>query len=373
MEHTAPPTLKSNARTRTLSLLALGLTASVFVWIGRTAYYAASDSFVAPSILSPDSDVVLANKLRFSELIVERARALAELESLESDLSAAEQAIARLEGLRETASKALRWTSELTSVKASTSEADLRALAEQKRVLEAMLERQADLARRARADVDAGLISRADYAREAQALTHIELSLIETGRATIQSKSTRYETKLAQRALARHGEAPSMPELIARNEQLVRLELEILRLQSEQRSKQAQKRALGERIGKIDELAAQLRSRPIFQATEKSLDVAFVPYTQIEGVEPGARVHSCVWGLFFCKDVGSVAELVPGEVILPDPWGSQARGQYAVLDLRDRASAMSKVLRVRGTTSAARAPAREVPDPATPDSRLSVR
>jgi hypothetical protein len=79
----------------------------------------------------------------------------------------------------------------------------------------------------------------------------------------------------------------------------------------------------------------------------RSLDVAFVPYTQIDGVAPGAPVYSCIWGLFLCKPVGTVAELVPGEVILPDPWGNQARGQYAVLDLHDRGSAKARTLRVR--------------------------
>ena len=53
--------------------------------------------------------------------------------------------------------------------------------------------------------------------------------------------------------------------------------------------------------------------------------------------------HSCL-----VKSVGKIAELVPGEVVLPDPWGNLARGQYAVLDLREHESAKSKVLRVRG-------------------------
>jgi hypothetical protein len=335
-----------------LSFVALVLTVAGFGWLGVTAYHAATDAFVAPSILSPESDLVLTSKLRFSELTVERARALAEKESLDVDLAALEQASGRLEGLRGGAGQAHRWVTEVTAIKASAGAADLEVLAEQKRMLEGMQERQREQTRRARADLEAGLVSQADYAREALALTQVELSLLETGRATLQSRSARHEMQLAERALARRGAGPSMPELLVREEQLVRLELEILRLHSERHSKEAQRRALGERLSKIDELTTQLRSRPVFQATEKSLDVAFVPYTQLEGVEPGARVLSCVWGLFACKDVGSVSELVPGEVVLPDPWGSPARGQYAVLTLSDRASAMSKVLRVRATAEA---------------------
>jgi hypothetical protein len=48
-----------------------------------------------------------------------------------------------------------------------------------------------------------------------------------------------------------------------------------------------------------------------------------------------------------CKQVGVVAEVVPGEVVLPDPWGNMARGQYAVLNLSDGLAARAKMLRVR--------------------------
>jgi hypothetical protein len=42
-----------------------------------------------------------------------------------------------------------------------------------------------------------------------------------------------------------------------------------------------------------------------------------------------------------------VTEVLPGEVIVPDPWGSLARGQYAVIELDDQHAAQSKTLRVR--------------------------
>jgi len=64
-------------------------------------------------------------------------------------------------------------------------------------------------------------------------------------------------------------------------------------------------------------------------------------------MKAGAGVYDCVWGLFNCKQVGTVAEIVPGEVILPDPWGTTTRGQFAVLELREHHSAKSKSLRVR--------------------------
>lgn len=343
--------LESPRKARLFSLAALALVALTVVSVGLIGYRALTDSFVAPSILSPDSDLVLANKLRFNQLMVERTRAEVELEGVNADLAAAQVALQRLKQLQLSAGESLGWATRLSSDKASTSAAELELLQEQKRALTLMLTRQTELTQKAQDDLQSGLIARGDYGREAQALTQVELALLENGRAILQAKASQREALLAKQALERRGEVPSMPELIAREEQLVRLELEMLRLENELRSKRAQAKAITERLDTVDELALQLRSRPIFQAAERSMEVAFVPYTQLEGVEPGARVLECLWGLFLCEEVGTVGALVPGEVILPDPWGAPARGQYAVLELTDPEAAQSKVLRVRPSAS----------------------
>jgi hypothetical protein len=111
----------------------------------------------------------------------------------------------------------------------------------------------------------------------------------------------------------------------------------------------AQRRDLAERIAKMDELRAHLELRPLYRATRERIDVAFVPYTQLDAVRSDAAVYSCVWGLFMCKEVGTVSEVVEGEVLVQDPWGTPARGQYAVLDLWDHDAAKAKMLRVRAS------------------------
>jgi hypothetical protein len=63
----------------------------------------------------------------------------------------------------------------------------------------------------------------------------------------------------------------------------------------------------------------------------------------------GARVLSCTWGLLFCRDVGAVTEIVPGEVVTEDPWGDLARGQYVVIVLTDAEAVREQVLRLRST------------------------
>lgn len=341
--HSSP----AGVHVRLFSLATLLAIAACMVYGGLTVYEVVHDSFVAPAILSPDSDVVLASRLKLSELEVEAARSEAELEGIEADLSATDKTIQRLRQLQFRVAKADRWTNEITSQKSDAAASELTSLGDQRRLIGEMLDTERGLVSKAETDVDGGIISRSDYAREVQTFHQLELALLENDRATVQSQSAADEASLARRALAGNSGAPAMPEVLSREEQHVRLELEIVRLESDERAKLAQKRAIAQRLQTIDDLRAELRGRPTFLAVTRSVDVAFVPYTQLDGVEPGAQVYSCLWGLFFCKPVGTVAQLVPGEVILPDPWGNQARGQYAVLDLRDHEAAKAKTLRVR--------------------------
>jgi hypothetical protein len=270
---------------------------------------------------------------------------------------ASEKAITRLRDLQGHTENALVWTRRVNATQAYAGAADLKAVAEQKEVLAATLAKQDDLAKQARADMEAGLISRSDYAKEVQSVGQVQLAVLENERTRLQSEMQMKQVAMAQRALASGGNAAPMPEMILREDQMVRVELELLKLEAEQRTKLAERTLMKDKLAKIDEISAQLKGRPIFRAVEKSMDVAFVPYTQIDGMHAGAAVYECVWGVFHCKQVGSVTEIVPGEVILPDPWGTQTRGQYAVLDLSKHDSAKAKSLRVRPDTKPRAVPA----------------
>jgi hypothetical protein len=336
-------------RTRAMAFVALAALVGGAGYVGREGYRAITDSFVAPAILSPDSDMVIASKVKMAELYVERGRVVAEIDAIDTDVSAARKAIDRLQALQNTAADGLAWTKRSTGRQVSAASNDLKTLAEQRTVLAQMLLQQRTLTAEAKANLEAGLVTKVDYAKEAQALDQVQLATLENDRAQLLTHAQLTEATTAQQSLATNSAAPVMPESLMREDQMVRLELEILKLQSECRTKEASKKALKDQLAKMDEVEGQLRARPIFRAVDKSVDVAFVPYTQSDGVAAGATVYDCVWGMFACKPVGRVAEVVPGEVVLPDPWGNQARGHFAVLDLDDHGAAKAKILRVRAT------------------------
>src|SRR5262249_55938551 len=149
----------------------------------------ATDSFVAPATLSPESDVVLASKLKAGELALERDRASAELVGLEADLLAADKATNRLEELKKNSANALDWTSNDRIRQANAAKSSLARLSDQKAVILEMIEAQRDLTDKARGDLNAGVISRTEYAKEAQSLNQLELALLENERTTLLTKS----------------------------------------------------------------------------------------------------------------------------------------------------------------------------------------
>lgn len=315
-------------------------------WGSHATWRAMTDSFVAPMSLSPDSAAVSENKVRLTELELERARGVAEAEAATAELSEAEAELAGLVEFKGTLTAAQPWAGELHTAEASAGEAELNNLSNRQWLLSRMIAKQREIARIGRRNLEAGVIKRSDYEQEELKLDQLTLSALETSRARAQSEFNTRKIRLGQKSLA--GGAPPMPETVAREDLRVRLETQILHVEARLRARKAEESALLARVQKLDELVAQLKRRPLFQATERQLDVAFVPYTQLRGVVAGAQVIQCSRVVFGCHPVGTISEVIPGEVVQQDPWGNMERGQYAALSLTDRRAVWARTLRVRG-------------------------
>ena len=309
---------KRSIYTRLFSLVVLAAVVAFFALGVRSAYQAFTDSFIAPLILSPDSEIVIQSKLNLSRLLSEREQLLAKIDEGTASIAAAERAIAMLKELQSASSRSGHELDEAdTSVQQRL---DTTSTTGRKELL-AVLQRQKKYVADLENDLAAGLIHEADLVREQNTLNHIRVALFQDKRENFSAQT-----------------------------QLTQIELDLLKNEAERRAQIAQRRATQEELTRLDDLLAQLRQRPIFRAVDASQTLGFVPYSQIEGIYRGAEVYRCsLWGVFGCTRVGAIAEIVPGEVVAQDPWGSTARGEYVILDLTDKTAAQSKSLRVRGT------------------------
>jgi hypothetical protein len=344
---TNEPKPRSSMTTRLLSFAALCGAVGAIGCVASTVYHVATDGFVAPIILSPDSDMVIQSKLSMSQLLAEKMRITAKRDAIDAESQAADDSLAELRSLYAASSKSLEWTSSLTATQAAAGAQDQRTLARQRATLAQMVTDEEGFLDQMKKDLDAGLVSKAEYARQLHALNQLRVASLENERAHIASAVSLNQVHLTQRAIGGSGARMATPEMLAQQDQLVRVRCEMIRIGAERRAKLAERRTLEEELSKLDELIGQLKSRPIFRAIEANTNIAFVPYTQIKGVRAGTPIYDCVWGVFACTSVGHVAELLPGEATVQDPWGSPARGQFAIMDLDDTKAAQAKTLRVR--------------------------
>jgi hypothetical protein len=335
---------------RLFSLLALALLMLATVYGAATAYRVVNDSFVAPIIFSPDNDLVIQNKLSLSRLLAERQRVLTRVAESTAALEIADRSVAHLLDFRRSVSKTLAWSVALTSKQAEVSAQEVDGLEQQRVVIENMTRDQEHFVAQMKQSLDAGLIRKAEFERNQSGLDQLRLAWLQNARDRLTAQVQLDTASLAQEVLSKKNKAGGLitPEMAAQRDHLMRVELDLMKLQAERQARLAQQRTDQDELLKIDELIADMKRRPIFRAIEVSQNVAFVPYSQREAVAPGSDVFDCkVWTVFACSHVGKVSELLPGEVATQDPWGTPTRGQYALLELSDGSAAMSKALRVR--------------------------
>ncbi len=341
---------------RLVALVSLSALAASLVYVGRGVYQAYCDSWVAPTTLSADDDRVIETKAKLSEQQLMREKARVDIERIDIDIRAIDSSIARLSGVRDVGQQALRWTAFTTDAQATAARQRSDSLEEQRKLFESMIQRQAAIAKEARINAEAGLASKNDVEREEQTLDQLRVNLAENRRDAAETQMNKTQLgatanvlrdALQKKSAQKAGANGTLPEIVERQDRVVALELELVKLESQKRSLETQRAMAVDNIARIDELFTQLKGRPVFRAAEAKTDLAFVPYTQLRGVEAGASLVTCEWALFRCRTVGRVAELLPGEVTAQDPWGTLARGQYAILDLSEHDAAREKVLRVR--------------------------
>lgn len=342
------------AHNRFIALFSLVALAAGVSWVGKGAYEAATDSWMAPITLSADNDQILQINVKLNEQIVQRDKLKADIQRIDADLGGIDVAIAKLGNIQATGKEALRWTQYTTGAQTAAMDDRVKSLADQKQLLDVMLTRQETIAKNAKQNAEAGLLSRQELDREAQVSDQLKLALAQnvrdTSEARMQSAQFLATTGVLKDAMAnrsRVGGVGILPEVAAGQEREVRMELELIKLQAERRALVADRAIFVESLDRMEEIFKQLRARPVYRAIEAKTDVAFVPYTQLEGVTAGAELVSCKWVLFKCAVVGHIAEVVPGEVVAQDPWSDVARGQYVILDLTDREAVKEKVIRSR--------------------------
>jgi hypothetical protein len=123
--------------------------------------------------------------------------------------------------------------------------------------------------------------------------------------------------------------------------------LNVLRQRHERDALARADQAIAHAIARYDGLIAAIESAPLLRALRTRLTIAFVPYENLGNAQKGAAVYGCRLSVVWCPRIGTVGELLDGEVTARHPlFGSDMRGQMVELLLDDAGWATESVLHV---------------------------
>lgn len=299
-------------------------------YIATSVFYMVSDSWIEPMVVSPTDERVLTLKSQLAEKSNLRDQVALELQHTERYIASQQEFQAEF----------------VKAVKADLAERKttlrrLRALAsgyagERSRIRRSNRE----FARQSKAQMHkeyaARLIDRSEYLQGAY-----QLGQIATSNLSLAERQVEFET----RASELDGEARALEAILSEKADGGdgSLSYEVLKVKQEydQSRLETQKAiesraALKDSLARYDAIITSIKRSPFLRAADHTADVAFVPYSNLDEVTAGSSVYACALEMIICREVGTVRELLPGEVTFKHPFREKdLRGQMVELDLDD--------------------------------------
>jgi|HubBroStandDraft_6_1064221.scaffolds.fasta_scaffold06125_7 hypothetical protein len=315
------------------------LTLIVAVLVGyivTTAFYFLSHTWITPTVVSASDDKVV--QLKTEQVALQNTR-----EKTNADLHDSERVIAMEQAFQIEFIKAMK--ADLQGRKAALD--SVRALAGAALATRMKIRNTNDayakqFAVRTSAEYDAGLIDRnakltGDY--QLEQISSANLSLAE------------HQSELERQALELSAEARSLDAIVAQHGD-VALSYEILKIKRDyDASKLALAKALETRetlaatLTRQDEILAGVAKSNYLRALGDHATVALVPYDNLDSAQAGTALYACRLGMIVCRRVGTVLEVLPGEVQFKHPHNDTLlRGQMLELHMDDAGAAKNEVL-----------------------------
>jgi hypothetical protein len=313
-------------------LLGFGILSIVVVvlvgYIATTAFYYFSDSWIAPVVVSPTDERVVALQAQLGEQQSARDR-------IADELQQAERAIAAQQTFQAEFARAIRLDLEGRKLALGRIRALANAAGATRSAIRAETSAYATASRqRMDEEFAAGLIDRGALLNG-----KYQLAQISSSNLSLAERQAEFETRAAEL----EAQTRSLNAVLANVEGTggAALSYEVLRIQRELQASRLElaksieaRDTLRTALARQDKLVQALRQSTYLRAAADGANVAFVPYGNLDNVGPGTEVFGCKIGMLVCSRVGVVREVLAGEVQFQHPHREQSlRGQMALLAL----------------------------------------
>jgi hypothetical protein len=348
----APPPVKQQAASMIVSayrMLGFGILTIIVVvligYIATQAFFTLSSSWIVPIAVSPTDEKVVAVQAQLVEQQNTRDR-------IADELKQAERAIAVQQRFQLEFAKAIK--SDLEGRKLALGR--IRALADAASTTRRSIRNQnsayaASSRRKMAEEYAAGLIDRSSMLSGSYQLAQISSSNL-----SLAERQAEFETRAAEL----EAQTRSLDAILndAESKSDVALSYEVLRIKQEYEAskldlaKSVEARdTLKASVERQDKIVRALKSSAYLRAVNDGATVAFVPYSNLSTIAKGKPLYACKLGMVFCRSVGEVLDVLPGEVQFKHPHRDKMlRGQMVELklDAQDGEAAADDVLFVGG-------------------------
>jgi len=309
-----------------LTLILLGLVSFLFTKL----FFLFNRSWIAPTLLSPtdervvrlNSEIVQQSTLR-DKLIVERAalgvnvrdaerRAATGMALMQSLTHAAQNEVKARHGERQ---RLLQLSNDLDEVKHQVAEATRQFADTSRHTLDEQY--QAGLATRDR--YLSGGLQLGQLAQTNLALTEKASDL--TARSQQMQREAEALASAVRSSDPHH--APLNVDSLRLRQDFMRSALEVARAKDEIKAYADAQANMDRSIARYDELLKVLSESPLLKALSGKLTIAFVPYENLTHAHAGSAVFACRVGMFGCRRVGQVGQILSGEVSVHSPLESK--------------------------------------------------
>ncbi|MBA3817278.1 MAG: hypothetical protein H0X17_00160 [Deltaproteobacteria bacterium] len=327
-------------------LLGFGiLTMIVVVLVGyivQTAFFYVNTTWIAPIAISTTDERVVAARAQLAVQQDQRERTAAELAQSALAIGVHEQFQAdfarAIRGDRQDRKLALAQVKSLAA-RAARARADIGTTTDA--YASATSQRMAQ-------ELEAGLID-----RNTMLSGKYQLAQIDGAKFTMSERQAQYEARAAELA----SQTRALDAIVAGGKRgPAALSYDVLRIKREYDASRlelakavADRKLLEASLVRQDQTIADLQRSNYLRAVAGGSTVALIPYDNLDGVTPGAEVTACTVAFVYCRRVGTVAEILRGEVSFKHPRRDRTvRGQMIELALTDPDAAKRDLLFVGG-------------------------
>jgi hypothetical protein len=322
-------------------LLGFGiLSLIVFVlvgYIGTSAFYYMNRTWVTPTILSSNDEKVVGLQGQLATQLNERAKLVGELDQAERSIRA-EQAF-QLQF-----AKAIKFDAQgRRAALAKVQQLAAVAAATRNEIRAANGSYAAQTAQTMEKDYKLGLIN-----RDSMMNGKYQQAQISSANLSLAERQAQFDVQAQELA----AQTQSLDALLADKEQSAALSYDVLKIARDyETSKLVLARETGNRerlkesIKRQDQIIAGVNNSAYMKAVAAGSTVALVPYSNLKNMEPGTSLYACRVAMLVCREVGTVKEILPGEVNVKEPnKDSIVRGRMITMQMSEPEAAENEVL-----------------------------